>query len=300
MRTPIRASSPVVSLMALALAAVPVQAQTDVLTNADVVRMVAGGLTGRVIIALIEAVEEVDFDLSEQGTNELLAAGVSDDVLIALLNRLRPAPPAAAPDPPMEATAFAGTGDAPLVTPDQTGGEERVAERTTGGIPRASFRLSGYPAAEGAGAFGGEVYIWRNFAVGAAFESHHSTGPTVAGRALRDVYGYDSQSLDLRVLATFRLRGGSLSVFGGPSIFPDFEVYEVDPRYFVGYYDGTRTTVGGHFGLDYAYYFGRHFGVGVGMRMRMHAATVSANGYSHLISTGNVLFGVRVRLGRAR
>ena len=285
MRTPFRACLLAVSFAGLL--EVPVQAQPAVLTNADIVRMVASGLGDAVIIAMIEAAEEVAFDVSENGMNELLGAGVSDDVLIALLSRPQTEPPVVVPDPPVEPPGAAAAGDTPLVSDGQSGEERSVSQRMAGDVPRASLGLRFSPRG---GELNGEVYIWRNLAIGAASGGHDHVRPVVSGEQF---YGheYTLTSVDIRAVATFPVLRGFLSVFGGPSFFSGFDVYEVGR--FGHYYRGSVAAPGIHLGLDYAYYLTRYFGVGAGVTF--HAASTRAYGRTHSVSYGLALLGLRVR-----
>ena len=136
-----------VSLLAMSLVSVlagPARAQQDVLTNDDIVLMTARGLANELIIGLIE-VAEVAFDLSETGTTALLEAGVSDDVLIAMLGRIS-VPlefPAPAEPPVPEDVAAEGTGARD--TPDVAGGPTGSSTSSTpanADVGRAAERRS--------------------------------------------------------------------------------------------------------------------------------------------------------------
>ena len=284
MRVPIRTSSLAVALASLLVG--PVQAQPVVLTNADIVRMVASGLGDAVIIAMIEAAEEVAFDVSENGMNELLGAGVSDDVLIALLSRPQTEPPVVAPDPPVEPPGAAAAGDTPLVSDGQSGEERSVSQRMAGDVPRASLGLRFSPRGV---EFNGEVYIWRNLAIGAAAGDYVQS--VVRGEHLHESF------FVVRAVATFPVLRGLLSVFGGPSFFSGYDVYRDRDHY-----HRSEAAHGIHLGLDYAYYLTRYFGVGAGVTF--HAGSTRASyGRSHplsyrgtsSLSYGEALLGLRVR-----
>ena len=124
-------------MLLVSVLAGPAHARQDVLTNDDIVLMTASGLADELIIGLIE-VAEVAFDLSETGTTALLEAGVSDDVLIAMLGRISvplefPAP--AEPPAPGDVTAEAtGVRDAPRIADDPTGSSTDSADDQPGAL----------------------------------------------------------------------------------------------------------------------------------------------------------------------
>jgi hypothetical protein len=66
-------------------------AQADEITNADVVKMVKGGLGEAVVIAALRGPKKTRFDLSPDGLVALKAAGVSDAIIAVMLD------PSAAP-----------------------------------------------------------------------------------------------------------------------------------------------------------------------------------------------------------
>jgi hypothetical protein len=78
------------------------------LTNEDITKMVKGGFTDEVMVALIES-SDTDFDVSLDGLTALKAAGVSGKVMEAMLKaearkRQAPAPPAPAAAPVAQPT----------------------------------------------------------------------------------------------------------------------------------------------------------------------------------------------------
>ena len=84
----------VVVMVALAATAAPAAAAAKPLTNADVEKMAQLGLGDDAIIAKINQVEAVDFNLDVDEMGRLKSAGVSQAVLTAMLKRSTPAQPA--------------------------------------------------------------------------------------------------------------------------------------------------------------------------------------------------------------
>ncbi|HEX4961638.1 MAG TPA: hypothetical protein VF173_12415 [Thermoanaerobaculia bacterium] len=64
----------------------------EVLTNQDVVKMVAAGLGEEVVVAKVREAPRTDFHLGVDDLVELRKAGVSERVVAAMLERNRPAP----------------------------------------------------------------------------------------------------------------------------------------------------------------------------------------------------------------
>jgi hypothetical protein len=64
----------------------------DVLTNPDVVRMVAAGLGDEIIVAKVQEAPRVNFELAVDDLVALRKAGVSERVVHAMLERNRPTP----------------------------------------------------------------------------------------------------------------------------------------------------------------------------------------------------------------
>src|SRR5688572_31781706 len=82
------------------------KAQTQVLTNKDVVDMMKAGLTADIIVAKIKS-SETNFDTSPAALAELKAANVPDSVMLAMV---KPAP----------ASAVATPADSEVNVPDGT------------------------------------------------------------------------------------------------------------------------------------------------------------------------------------
>jgi hypothetical protein len=64
------------------------QKPKQVLTNEEITKMVKGGFTEEVIVALIES-SDSDFDVSIEGLSALKEAGVSGKVMEAMLTEVR-------------------------------------------------------------------------------------------------------------------------------------------------------------------------------------------------------------------
>ena len=93
-----RGTLSLVITLALSLAAFGQQSK-QLLTNEAIIKMVQGGFTDEVIVALIES-SETDFDVSIAGLTALKEAGVSGKIMEAMLKaeaRKRQAPTASAP-----------------------------------------------------------------------------------------------------------------------------------------------------------------------------------------------------------
>lgn len=84
------------TLLFLLICASNVLAQTETLTNAEIVEMTRAGLGAQIIVRKI-ASTDANFDISAKGLIELKKAGVSDEVIQALIekNRATPVNPAA-------------------------------------------------------------------------------------------------------------------------------------------------------------------------------------------------------------
>lgn len=90
-------------ILLILLAAAPAFAQREVLSNAEIIEMTKAGLAQTVILNKIKS-SEGRFDVSVTGLVEMKKAGVSDDVINALLES-KPVPPSAADPTPATVTA---------------------------------------------------------------------------------------------------------------------------------------------------------------------------------------------------
>jgi len=91
MRRSARFSAAVVVLVAAAVASPAWAGQAAPVTNADVVRMVAAGLSDDVVVRAIRAAPATAFDISPNGIVDLHAQKVSDRVIAAMLDKQAPA-----------------------------------------------------------------------------------------------------------------------------------------------------------------------------------------------------------------
>jgi hypothetical protein len=95
----------VLALLALSLAPWPSPhgprpaRAAEVLTNQNVIAMVRAGLPESLILSKIQSTEP-RFDLSSNGLISLKQGGVSDTIMLAMMNRLTPGSPAASTAPP--------------------------------------------------------------------------------------------------------------------------------------------------------------------------------------------------------
>jgi len=91
MRRSARALAAVVMLVASAVASPAWAGQAAAVTNADVVRMVAAGLSDDVVVRAIRAAPATAFDITPNGIVDLHAQKVSDRVIAAMLDKQAPA-----------------------------------------------------------------------------------------------------------------------------------------------------------------------------------------------------------------
>lgn len=117
-------------LLASLLLAAPVLAGEPPLTNADVVRLVAGGVRPAVIIATIQS-RPCAFQLGPEDLVALTKAQVPDVVLTAMLTKAASTP---GPQEPADATAPG----VPALVPDITGLQEDCSRR---GLPTSVCRV---------------------------------------------------------------------------------------------------------------------------------------------------------------
>ena len=146
-----------------ALAVRSAGAQVPPLTNADIRRLAAIGVSEQTVIAVIRETSAVQFDLSAQALSDLSASGVSTAVLAAMHSSLTPASPEAGARLPPAADSQTLAGAAALAA-------AQAAAAPSAWRPGLSIKQSGGPSTSVQGAQGGisggsgvadETY-WKN------------------------------------------------------------------------------------------------------------------------------------------